>query len=255
MLNSLFNLKGKIALITGSSQGLGFAMARGLGLAGAKIVLNGRNKLKLEKAVNKMKEEGFNVFGYAFDITNKQEIDRNMSLIEKDIGLVSILVNNAGIQKRSLLIDMDESSWREVIDTNLNSVFLVSQRVVKGMIANKAGKIINICSLLSEVGRETIAPYAASKGGLKMLTKNMCVEWAKYNIQVNGIGPGYFVTEMNASLVNNSQFDKWVKNRTPANRWGDPNELIGLVVFLASAASDFVNGQIIYADGGVLASI
>ena len=255
MISNLFNLKGKIALITGSSQSLGNAMARGLGLAGAKIILNGRNRIKLSKAVNQMKEEGFDVEGYAFDVTNISEIDKSISLIEKAIGLVDILVNNAGIQKRALLVEMGESSWREIIDTNLSSTFFVSQRVVKGMIARKSGKIINICSLLSEVGRETIAPYAASKGGLKMLTKNMCVEWAKYNIQVNGIGPGYFVTEMNSALAEDPQFNNWVKNRTPAKRWGIPEELMGTVIFLASPASDFINGQIIYVDGGILASI
>jgi len=255
MFDNLFSLKGKTALITGSTQGLGYVMARGLGFAGAKIILNGRNEEKLEKVVNQLKKEGLNVDGYSFDVTKKHEIDEKISLIEKKIGVIDILVNNAGIQKRALLIDVEESSWREVIETNLSGVFFVTQRIVKRMITKRSGKIINICSLLSEVGRETIAPYAAAKGGLKMLTKNMAVEWAKYNIQVNGIGPGYFITEMNRSLVENPHFDKWLKNRTPANRWGHPEELIGTVIFLASTASDFINGQIIYVDGGLLASI
>jgi len=255
MFDKLFSLKRRTALITGSSQGLGYIMARGLGLAGAKIILNGRNKDKLNKAVHQMKKDGIDVDGYDFNITQTQEIDEKISLIEKKIGFIDILVNNAGIQKRALLVEMEESSWRDVIEINLNGAFFVTKRVAKGMILNRSGKIINICSLLSEVGRETIAPYAAAKGGLKMLTKNMAVEWAKYNIQINGIGPGYFITEMNRPLAENKQFDKWLKNRTPANRWGKPEELIGTVVFLASAASNFVNGQIIYVDGGILASI
>jgi len=255
MFDNLFSLVGKTALITGSSRGLGYVIAKGLGLAGAKIVLNGRNEERLEKAVNQLKKEGFNVDGYSFDITKKQEIDEKISLIEKETGSIDILINNAGIQKRALLIEMEELSWREVIETNLTGVFLVSQRVVKGMIAKKSGKIINICSLQSELGRATIAPYAAAKGGLKMLTKNMTVEWARYNIQINGIGPGYFITEMTHPLAENTQFDQWLKNRTPAHRWGQPEELIGTAIFLASPASDFINGQIIYVDGGILASI
>lgn len=255
ILNNLFDLKGKIALITGSSQGLGNAMAKGLGLAGASVILNGRDKIKLEKAVNEMKKEGINAEGYSFDVKKRDEIDKSISLIEKEIGSIDILVNNSGIQRRSLLVEMDESTWKDVIDTNLNSVFLVSQRVVKGMITKKAGKIINICSLMSEVGRATIAPYTASKGGLKVLTKTMCVEWAQYNIQVNGIGPGYFITEMNTALIEDTEFNNWVISRTPAGRWADPSELMGTTVFLASPASNFVNGQIIYVDGGILASI
>lgn len=255
MFDKLFSLKGKTALITGSSQGLGYIMARGLGLAGAKIILNGRNENKLYKAVHQMKKEGIDVDGYAFDITKTKEIDEKISLINKKIGFIDILVNNAGIQKRALLTEMEEALWRDVIETNLNGVFFVTKRIVKGMISKESGKIINICSLLSEVGRETIAPYAAAKGGLKMLTKNMAVEWAKHNIQVNGIGPGYFATEMNRLLVENVQFDKWLKNRTPANRWGQPEELIGSLILLASEASNFINGQIIYVDGGILASI
>ena len=255
MFDNLFNLSGKIALITGSSRGLGYVMAKGLGSAGVKIILNGRNEERLEKAVNQLRKEGFNVDGYSFNITKKQEIDEKISLIEKQKGSIDILVNNAGIQKRALLIEMEESSWREVIETNLTGAFLVSQQVVKGMIARESGKIINICSLQSELGRATLAPYAAAKGGLKMLTKNMAIEWARYNIQVNGIGPGYFITELTRPLAENTQFDQWLKNRTPAHQWGQPEELIGALIFLASQASNFVNGQIIYVDGGILASI
>ena len=255
MFDKLFSLKRRTALITGSSQGLGYIMARGLGLAGAKIILNGRNKDKLNKAVHQMKKDGIDVDGYDFNITQTQEIDEKISLIEKKIGFIDILVNNAGIQKRALLVEMEESSWRDVIEINLNGAFFVTKRVAKGMILNRSGKIINICSLLSEIGRETIAPYAAAKGGLKMLTKNMAVELARHNIQVNGIGPGYFATEMNRSLVENVQFDKWLKNRTPAKRWGQPEELVGTLILLSSKASNFINGQIIYVDGGLLASI
>lgn len=255
MYNNLFNLKGKTALITGSSQGLGYIMAKGLGSAGARIILNGRNEEKIEKAVKQLRKEGFDVDGYPFDITKKQEIEEKISLIEKETGSIDILVNNAAIQRRALLLEMEESLWREVIEINLTGTFLVSQQVAKRMIIRQSGKIINICSLQSELGRETIAPYAAAKGGLKMLTKNMTVEWAKYNIQINGIGPGYFITEMTRPLAENAEFDKWLKNRTPANRWGQPEELIGILIFLASQASNFVNGQIIYIDGGILASI
>jgi len=255
MFDNLFNLRGKTVLITGSTRGLGYIMAKGLGSAGAKIILNGRNAEKLEKSVDELRKEGFNVNGYAFNITKKQEICEKMSLIEKEIGSIDVLVNNAGIQKRALLIEMEESSWREVIETNLTGAFLVSQQAVKGMIARKSGKVINICSILSELGRATVAPYTAAKGGLKMLTKNMAVEWARYNIQVNGIGPGYIITDMTRSLAENTKFNQWLKNRTPAHRWGQPEELIGTLIFLASQASNFVNGQIIYVDGGILASI
>jgi len=255
MFDNLFNLSGKTALITGSSRGLGYIMAKGLGSAGAKIILNGRNEERLEKAVNQLKKEGLNIDGHSFNITKKQEIEEKISLIEKETGPIDILVNNAGIQKRALLIETDESLWREVIETNLTGAFLVSQQIVKGMIDRGSGKIINICSLQSELGRATIAPYATAKGGLKMLTKSMAVEWARYNIQVNGIGPGYFITELTRSLAADTQFDRWLKNRTPAHRWGQPEELIGALIFLASQASNFVNGQIIYVDGGILASI
>jgi gluconate 5-dehydrogenase len=255
MFDNLFNLRGKTVLITGSTRGLGYIMAKGLGSAGARIILNGRNAEKLEKSVDELRKEGFNVNGYAFDITKKQEICEKMSLIEKEIGSIDVLVNNAGIQKRALLIEMEESLWREVIETNLTGAFLVSQQAAKGMIARKSGKVINVCSVLSELGRATIAPYAAAKGGLKMLTKSMAVEWARYNIQVNGIGPGYIITDMTRSLAENTKFDQWLKNRTPAHRWGQPEELIGTLIFLASQASNFVNGQIIYVDGGILASI
>lgn len=255
MFNKIFSLRNKTALITGSSRGLGLVFARGLGQAGAKIIINGKDENRLIQTVDELKSAGFDAYGVPFDIRNKEEIAKRITDIEEKIGSIDILVNNAGIQRRKPLEEFEEDVWREVIDTNLTGAFLTSQQVVKGMIRKRSGKIINICSLQSELGRETIAPYTAAKGGLKMLTKAMTVEWAKYNIQINGIGPGYFITEMTRALSENKEFDSWIRGRTPANRWGDPEELIGSIVFLASSASDFINGQIIYVDGGILASM
>lgn len=254
-MQEIFDIHGKTALITGSGQGLGLILARGLGQAGATVILNGRNEEKLRNAVAELSNEGLAVYGYAFDVTNSAQIQQAISLIEQEIGSIDILVNNAGIQKRAPLETFEEDSWREILETNLTSAFLVSKHVVRGMIARKSGKIINVCSLQSEVGRVTIAPYTASKGGLKMLTKGMATDWGKYNIQVNGIGPGYFLTEMTKPLAENPEFDNWLKSRTPMERWGDPAELIGAVIFLASQASSFITGQIIYVDGGVLATL
>lgn len=255
IIHELFDLNGKVALITGSSQGLGMILARGLGQAGATLVLNGRNEEKLGKAVECLSQEGLSVHGYAFDVTNSTQIQEKILAIEQKVGPIEILVNNAGIQRRAPLENFEESAWREIIDTNLTGVFLVTRQVVQGMIARKSGKIIHICSLQSELGRATIVPYAASKGGLKMLTRGMATDWGSYNIQVNGIGPGYFITEMTRPLAENPQFDAWLKARTPMVRWGDPAELIGAVIFLASRASSFITGQILYVDGGILAAI
>lgn len=254
-LQALFALTGKIALITGSSQGLGLVLARGLGQAGAAIVVNGRNREKLYNTVRVLADEGLKVYGYAFDVTNSAEIQQAIPRIEQEVGPIDILVNNAGIQRRGPLESIPEATWREVLETNLTSAFLVSNQVVQGMIVRKSGKIINICSLMSEVGRRTIAPYTASKGGLKMLTKAMAIDWGCYNIQVNAIGPGYFLTEMTQPLADDPVFDTWLKSRTPMDRWGDPRELVGTAVFLASSASSFVSGQILYVDGGVLATL
>jgi len=255
MIETLFDLSGKVALITGSSHGLGFAIARGLGQAGASLVLNGRNEEKLQSAVSALSGEGLTVCGYAFDVANEEQVQRKIALIEEDVGPIQILLNSAGIQRRAPLETVEESTWREVIDINLTGVFLASKHVARKMIARKSGKIINICSLMSELGRATIGPYAAAKGGVRMLTKTMAVEWAKHNIQVNGIGPGYFITPMTQPLADDPTFDAWIKSRTPAGRWGDPSELVGTAVYLASSASDFVNGQIIYVDGGILAAL
>ena len=255
MSKDLFDLTGRIALVTGSSQGLGLVLARGLGEAGATVVLNGRDEVKLAKAVAALRADDLVASGCAFDVTDADAIDRAVGGLEDDVGPIDILVNNAGIQIRGPLVTLDPAEWRGVIETNLTGPFLVSRRVVQGMIERQRGKIINICSLMSELGRETTGNYAASKGGLKMLTRAMTVEWARHNIQANGIGPGYFLTEMTRNLADDPEFDAWIRSRTPAGRWGDPDELVGAAVFLASAASDFVNGQILYVDGGILAAL
>lgn len=251
MKGSLFDIEGKIALVTGSSQGLGLSMATALGKAGASVVLNGRNKSKLDKAVKELLKQGIKAHSYLFDVSDKKQVSNAVEEIEDEVGGIDILVNNAGVQKRALLEDFKESDWDEIIRINLKGVFLVSQCVARGMIARKSGKIINICSMQSELARPTIGPYAASKGGVKMLTKSMAAEWMKYNIQVNGIGPGYFLTEMTRSMADKKEFDAWLKSRTPANRWGRPEELNGALIFLSSEASSYVNGHILYVDGGL----
>jgi gluconate 5-dehydrogenase len=218
-------------------------------------VLNGRNEEKLRHTVSDLAAEGLSVRGYAFDVTDSAQVDRAVSNLEQELDPVDILVNNAGIQRRAPLETFEEPVWREVIDTNLTSVFLVTKRVVQRMIQRRAGKIINIGSLSSEISRVTVAPYTAAKGGVKMLTKAMATDWGQYNIQVNSIGPGYFSTEMTKPLADNPEFDGWIKARTPMQRWGDPTELIGAAVFLASNASSFVTGQILYVDGGILSTI
>jgi len=255
MSTSLFDLSGKIALITGSGQGLGLILARGLGQAGAELVLNDCNEQRLGEAVAGLRKAGLRAHGYPFDITDAEQVARQVQAVEGEVGPIAILINNAGIQKRAPILEMKESVWREVLEVNLTGAFITAREVARGMVNRRAGKIINMCSLLSEAGRPTISPYTASKGGLKMLTRAMAVEWAKYDIQVNGIGPGYFDTEMNTALVNDPGFDQWIRSRTPAGRWGKPEELIGAAVFLSSAASSFVTGQILYVDGGVLASL
>ena len=255
MSTSLFDLSGRIALVTGSSAGLGHVIARGLAEAGATIVANGRDAARLDSAVEALQAAGLAAHGRGFDVTSEAEIGDAVARIERDIGPIDILVNNAGIQRRAPIMEMSVATWEEVLSANLTSVFLVGKAVAGGMIRRKRGKIINIASVMSEVGRQTIAPYTASKGGVKQLTKTMCTEWAPHNIQVNGIGPGYFATEMNTALTADEAFNAWVSARTPAGRWGKPDELVGAAVFLASPASDYVNGQIIYVDGGMLASL
>jgi gluconate 5-dehydrogenase len=255
LVDDLFRLEGKIALVTGSSQGIGLVLARGLARAGARVIMNGRNNQKLEAAVTRLENEDLQVHGYAFDVSDSEQIEGNIERIEEEVGPIEILINNAGIQRRGTLEEYSEKDWVDLLNTNLTAVFLVSRQVAKGMIARKSGKIINILSLQSEMARATIAPYSASKGGVKMLTKGMATDWGKYNIQVNGIGPGYFITEMTKALADDSDFDSWLKGRTPMSRWGDPEELVGTAIFLASPASSFLTGQMIYVDGGILATI
>ncbi|MGI9509989.1 MAG: SDR family oxidoreductase [Geminicoccaceae bacterium] len=247
----LFDLSGKRALVTGSSQGIGLSLAGGLAEAGASVVLNGRSADKLEAAVATI--DG--AFGYAFDIADGDAAADGIAAIERDLGAIDILVNNAGIQRRRPLEDFPLELWRELMRTNVDGMFIVSQAVARAMIPRGRGKIINIASLQSEAARYSIAPYTASKGAVKNLTKGMCTDWAQHGLQVNAIGPGYFETPLNQALIDDPEFDAWLKKRTPAGRWGKVEELRGACIFLASDASNFVNGQILYVDGGVLATL
>lgn len=252
----LFNLSGKNALITGGTHGLGMAMAEALAQAGALLIITGTTPSKMKEALNYYHSKGYNAKGYLFDVTNEENAARFVELITQEVGNIHILVNNAGIIKREPAISMPVSDFRKVIDVDLVGPFIMSQLVAKQMIERREGKIINICSMMSELGRNTVSAYAAAKGGLKMLTKNLATEWAKYNIQVNGVGPGYFATSQTEPLrVDGHPFNDFIISRTPAGRWGNPEDLGGTIVFLASKASDFVNGQIIYVDGGILATI
>lgn len=254
---SLFDLSGKVALVTGATHGLGKAMASGLGGAGATLVINGNSsQQKIDDAVESYKSAGFDAFAYRFDVTNEDEVEAAVANIEAKVGPIDVLVNNAGVIRRIPMLEMPLDEWEFVIRTDLTSAFIVSKAVVGRMIDRQRGKVINICSMMSELGRDSVGAYAAAKGGLKMLTRSMATEWARHNIQVNGIGPGYFATEQTAPIrVDGHPFNDFIIGRTPAGRWGDPDDLQGAAVFLASAASDFVNGQIIYVDGGILATI
>ncbi|SMD32277.1 gluconate 5-dehydrogenase [Reichenbachiella faecimaris] len=253
----LFDLKGKVALVTGGTHGLGMAMAIGLGKAGAQLAINGHSsQVKIDEAIAVYKANGLEVKGYLFDVTDESAVQENIAAIEAEVGMIDILVNNAGIIKRTPLEEMEVADFEQVIKVDLVSPFIVSKTVVKGMIARKSGKIINICSMMSELGRNTVGAYAAAKGGLKMLTQNMATEWARHNIQINGIGPGYFATSQTAPIrADGHPFNDFIVGRTPAGKWGDPNDLQGAAIFLASKASSFVNGQVIYVDGGILATI
>jgi gluconate 5-dehydrogenase len=252
---ALFDLSGRRALVTGSSQGIGLSLALGLGRAGAAIVLNGRDAAKLDGAVAELRNEGITAEAAAFDVSDAAAVKAGVDRIEAEIGPLDILVNNAGIQRRAPLEEYSVETWHELMRVNLDSVFYVGQAVARHMIGRKRGKIINIASLQSEAARYSIAPYTASKGAVKNLTKGMCTDWARHGLQVNGIGPGYFATPLNQALIENPDFDAWLRNRTPAGRWGRVEELQGAAIFLASSASDFVNGQILYVDGGVLATL
>ncbi|MBU1313760.1 MAG: SDR family oxidoreductase [Alphaproteobacteria bacterium] len=253
MTNPLFSLAGRTALVTGSSRGLGLAIARGLAEAGAAIVLNGVNAERLEQTAAALRAEGFSVSSAAFDVTDEAAVVATFERFDAEGVAIDILVNNAGIQYRKPIVELDLANWSRVIDTNLTSAFLVSREAAKRMLPRKHGKVVNIGSLMSGLGRATVAPYTAAKGGIKTLTQAMAAEWAEHGIQANAIGPGYMLTDMNQALIDNVEFDSWVKGRTPSRRWGRPDELIGAAVFLASDASNYVNGQIIYVDGGMSA--
>ncbi|MEK6480705.1 gluconate 5-dehydrogenase [Catalinimonas sp. 4WD22] len=255
-MHKLFDLSGKVALLTGATHGLGMAMAKAVAKAGATVVINGHTPAKMEAALAHYREEGYDVKGYLFDVSNEQEAKENVSKIEKEVGPIDILFNNAAIMKRVPALEMEVEDFRRVMDIDLTAAFIMSKLVAKSMVQRNGGKIINICSMMSELGRDSITAYAAAKGGLKMLTRNLATEWAKYNIQVNGIGPGYFATEQTAPIrLDGHPLHDFIINRTPAGRWGDPQDLEGAAIFLSSKASDFVNGQILYVDGGILATI
>jgi gluconate 5-dehydrogenase len=251
MAQKAFDLTGKTALVTGSSRGLGQAIATGLAEAGAAILLNGSNAARLREAASAMREAGHAVQELPFDVTDEAAIKAAFAQLDDAGTSVDILVNNAGIQLRKPMVELATAEWQRVIDTNLTSAFVIGREAAKRMIPRGHGKIINIASLMSDYARATIAPYAAAKGGLKLLTKAMAAEWAGHGLQANAIGPGFMLTEMTAVLAANPDFNAWLRARTPAQRWGRPEDLVGTAVFLASAASDYVNGQIIYVDGGM----
>jgi len=249
---NLFDLTGKTALVTGSSRGLGLAFATGLAQAGARIVLNGVNVDRLAATADALRAEGHDVLTASFDVTDEAAIVTAFQGFDAAGVHIDILVNNAGIQFRKPMLDLATADWQRVIDINLTAAFVIGREAARRMVERKAGKIINIGSLTSELARATVAPYTVAKGGIKMLTKAMAAEWGEHGVQANAIGPGYMVTDMNEALIDNPAFDAWVKGRTPARRWGKPEELAGTAIYLASAASDYVNGQIIYADGGMI---
>jgi gluconate 5-dehydrogenase len=247
----LFDLTGRTALVTGSSRGLGFAIASGLAAAGASVVLNGTDAGRLDAAAETLAATGATVHKLCFDISDEAAVEAAFRELDAAGIQIDILVNNAGIQLRKALVDLSADEWRRVLDVNLTSAFIAGREAAKRMIPRGYGKIINIGSLTSDLARATVAPYTAAKGGIKMLTRSMTAEWAGKGIQANAIGPGYMLTDMNKPLIENAAFDGWVRSRTPAGRWGKPEELIGVAVFLASSASDYVSGQIIYVDGGM----
>jgi len=255
LTTDLFDVQGKVACITGSSRGLGFTLAHGLAQAGCKTLLNGTDIARVNEAVEKLRSEGYESSGYVFSVTDEYNVKEKVAAIEKDFGGVDILVNNAGVNVRKPLEEFTLAEWQRILDINLTGAFIVSKALVGGMMKRRAGKIINICSVQSELARPTITPYTVSKGGLRNLTRGMAADWGKYNIQINGISPGYFKTEMTKALAEDQKFDTWLKNRTPAHRWGEPEELLGALLFLSSKASDFVNGQLIYVDGGLTSCV
>jgi gluconate 5-dehydrogenase len=252
MTSPLFDLTGRTALVTGSSRGLGRAIAQGLAEAGAAVILNGVDAGRLEAAAAGMRAAGHEVAEAGFDVTDEAAVVDAFARFDADGRTIDILVNNAGIQLRKPMVELSVAEWQRVIDTNLTSAFVVGREAARRMIGRGRGKVVNIGSLTSELARATVSPYTVAKGGIKMLTKAMAAEWGEHGIQANAIGPGYMITDMNQALIDDPKFDAWVKGRTPARRWGRPDELAGTAVFLASAASDYVNGQIIYVDGGMI---
>ena len=260
-MENMFDLKGKVALVTGASYGIGFAIAKAFAKAGATIVFNDIKQELVDKGIAAYNEEGIKAYGYVCDVTDEDSVNGLVAKIEKEVGVIDILVNNAGIRTRIPMVEMSAKDFRQVIDVDLNAPFIVSKAVIPSMIKKGGGKIINICSMMSELGRETVSAYAAAKGGLKMLTRNIASEYGEFNIQCNGIGPGYIATPQTAPLRERQPdgsrhpFDSFIIAKTPAARWGTPADLAGPAVFLASSASDFVNGHILYVDGGILAYI
>ena len=250
-----FSLKGRNALVTGSSQGIGNAIATGLAEAGATVILNGRDADKLEKARATLAAAGHTVHARAFDVSKSETCSAGVDAIEKEIGPMDILVNNAGMTRRAPTEDVTDEIWHQIIQTNLDGVFFMARAVGRHMIPRKRGSIINICSVMSELGRPTVVPYTASKGGVKLMTKGLAADWGKHGIRVNGIGPGYFTTPLNKALIDDAKFSAWVEGRTPLGRWGSTDELIGAAVYLASDASSFVTGHVLFVDGGLTAVV
>ncbi|MCQ0969642.1 SDR family oxidoreductase [Paracoccus sp. TK19116] len=251
-MTNLFDLTGRTALVTGSTRGLGRAIAEGLGGAGATLVVNGRGDAATEAAAAELRDAGYDARAACFDVTSETAVMDAFATLDADGIDIDILVNNAGIQHRQPMVELSLADWQRVIDTNLTSAFLLGREAAKRMIPRGRGKIVNIGSLTSELARATVAPYTVAKGGIRLLTKSMAAEWTAHGIQANAIGPGYMLTEMNEALTSNPDFDAWVKGRTPAGRWGRPDELVGTAIYLASAASDYVSGQLIFVDGGMI---
>lgn len=255
MINELFNLEGKIALVTGGTHGIGMACGKALAKAGAKLCVNDIDDEKLKSCKDEYAKDGIDVFTVNFNVTSESDVDRGVSIIEKEVGPIDILVNNAGIIKRVPILDMPVSDFETVLNVDLVAPLIVAKRIAPGMIERRQGKIINMCSMMSVYGRQNVSAYAAAKGGLKLLTENMTCEWAKYNVQVNGIGPGYIATDQTAPIrVGGHPFNDLVMTRTPAGRWGEPEDVGNASLFLASKAANFVNGHILYVDGGILAN-
>jgi gluconate 5-dehydrogenase len=254
-MKELFDLTGKVALVTGGTHGIGMAIAKMLAKAGAKVCVNDLQEDKLQSCRESFKKDGLDVFTLIFNVTDEADVDKGISLIEKSVGPVDILVNNAGIIKRIPILNMSVADYKQVIDVDLVAPLIVSKRVAPNMIQKRSGKIINMCSMMSVYGRNTVSAYASAKGGLALLTRNMTCEWAKYNIQINGIGPGYIATSQTAPIRENGHpFNDLVMTRTPAGRWGEPEDVANAALFLASQASNFVNGHILFVDGGILAN-